>query len=98
LVAVSAVKRSEVESPTWRLFSRPLPIAPCAVSGCNASYASFLRDLAGDALVATSALTFANRRNLLRFSFGGLAGGQQFSIAPDMLVKTEGIGNFPSFP
>lgn len=41
--AVSAVKRSRVESPTWRLFSLPLPTAPCRVSGCSASYASFRR-------------------------------------------------------
>jgi hypothetical protein len=41
LVAVSAVKRSEVESPTWRLLV--CWFSPFRVSGCNASYASFRR-------------------------------------------------------
>jgi hypothetical protein len=42
LAAVSAVKRG-AESPTWRLWSWPPPVAPCFVSGFCASYANLRR-------------------------------------------------------
>lgn len=44
--AVPAIKRTTFleKSPTWRLFSRPFPITPCRVSGCDSSWTRFAPD------------------------------------------------------